>query len=390
MQRILSPAHITAGFVSVLVGYTSAAAIVLKAAEAGGADSAQAASWLWALGMGMGGLGILLSVRYRVPVGIAWSTPGAALLVTALSGVPMDQAVGAFLACAALIALVGALGWFGRLMALVPQTLAAAMLAGVLVRFGLDVFVALESRPALVGGMVATYVLGKAALPRYAVPLTLLVGVVLAVGLGLVGPLPPLLRPTVPVFVMPAWSLSALVGVALPLFVVTMASQNVPGVAVLRAHGYEVPTSPVMLGTGLTGLLLAPFGGFAFNLAAITAAICMAPSVDPDPSRRWMAAVWCGLFHILVGSFGASVVGLFGALPGELVSAIAGLALLTTIGASLRMALDDTDSLDAAVMTFAVTASGLTFLSIGSAFWGLALGLAVQALSRWLRGGKRA
>ena len=240
MQRILSPAHITAGFVSVLVGYTSAAAIVLKADEAGGADLAQAASWVWALGMGMGGLGILLSVRYRVPVGIAWSTPGAALLVTALSGVPMDQAVGAFLACAALIALVGALGWFGRLMALVPQTLAAAMLAGVLVRFGLDVFVALESRPALVGGMVATYVLGKAALPRYAVPLTLLVGVVLAVGLGLVGPLPPLLRPTVPVFVMPAWSLSALVGVALPLFVVTMASQNVPGVAVLISAGRRV------------------------------------------------------------------------------------------------------------------------------------------------------
>jgi benzoate membrane transport protein len=374
--------HVSAGFIAVLVGYTSSAAIIFQAAAAAGATPAELSSWMWALGIGMGITCIGLSWRYRTPVLTAWSTPGAALLVTSLSGFTMADAIGAFLFSSFLITLCGITGWFERLMRLLPATLASAMLAGILARFGLNVFAAMPAHLSLVGLMLASFVIGRRLWPRYAVPATLIVGIVLAAGRGELHFAGFHWTLAAPVLMAPRFSLSALAGVGIPLFIVTMASQNLPGLAVLRANGYQVPASPLVSWTGLTGLVLAPFGGFAFNMAAITAAICMSKDADADPSRRYLASIWAGSFYLLTGIFGAAVVGLFAAFPAALVTAIAGLALLSTIGNSLAGALHDEAEREAALLTFLVTASGMSLFGIGSAFWGLAFGLVAHVVRR--------
>lgn len=383
---LFSPAYVTAGLVPILVGYSSAAAIVFQAAEAAGAGHAEVASWMWALGIGMGVGTLALTHYYRVPVIVAWSTPGAALLVASLPGIPMAEAIGAFVFSSALLALCGATGFVDRIMKIVPQSLAAAMLAGVLAPFVLDIFPAMERELLIVGTMVVVYLLGKRWLPRYAVPVTFAAGVLLAASAGQIGFAAEGFTfeesLALPVAVMPELSLTTLAGVGVPLFIVTMASQNLPGIAVLRVHGYQTPASPLIGWTGSLGLALGPFGGFAFNLSAITAAICMGREVHPDPARRYPAGYWCGVFYILAGIFGGAVATAFSTFPPEFVAAIAGLALLGTVAASLKAALEDDADRDAAVVTFAVTASGMSLFSIGSAFWGIAIGLAVHTLMR--------
>jgi benzoate membrane transport protein len=374
--------HVSAGFIAVLVGYTSSAAIIFQAAAAAGATPAELGSWMWALGIGMGLTCIGLSWRYKTPVLTAWSTPGAALLVTSLAGVTMADAVGAFLFSSALITLCGVTGWFERLMRLLPPALASAMLAGILARFGLNVFTAMPGHLPLVGLMLAAFLLGRHLWPRYAVPVTLAIGVLIAALQGELHFADFQWTLAQPVPTMPHFSLQVVIGVGLPLFIVTMASQNLPGLAVLRANGYETPASPLIAWTGATGLVLAPFGGFAFNMAAITAAICMSSDADADPKQRYRASMWAGGFYLLTGVFGAAVVGLFAAFPAALVTAIAGLALLGTIGNSLAGSLHDEAGRESALLTFLVTASGMSLFGIGSAFWGLAFGLAAHLLKR--------
>jgi benzoate membrane transport protein len=373
-----SPAHVSAGFIAVLVGYTSSAAIVFEAARAAGASPAEMASWLWALGIGMGLTCIGLSLYFRSPVLTAWSTPGAALLATGLAGVSMADAIGAFVFASALIALCGVTGWFDQIMRRIPKALASAMLAGVLLQFGLDVFAALAHQRLLVSLMLGLFLVARRHLPRYAVPMTFLLGLVVAAAQGMIRVASISVAFTHPVWTSPAFSLPVVLGVGLPLFIVTMASQNVPGMAVLRTNGYATPSSPLISWTGLTGVLLAPFGGFSFNLAAITAAICMSKDADPDPTRRYRAAVWAGVFYLVTGVMGATIASVFAAFPPALVVAIAGLALLGTIGNSLLNALGTEDEREPALVTFLVTASGLTMFGIGSAFWGLALGIAAS------------
>ena len=384
MGKYFHLSHISAGFIAVLVGYTSSAAIVFQAATAAGASPAHISSWLLALGLGMGATCIGLSLYYRSPVLTAWSTPGAALLATALVGLPMSQAIGAFLFASALLTLCGATGWVEPLMKHVPKALAAAMLAGILLRFGLGIFVSLHSRFGLVALMLAIYFAGRRFHSRFTIPLAFLGGLVWSAQGGLIHFEAVSWALSRPIFTAPTFTLATLAGVGIPLFIVTMASQNVPGIAVLRANGYQTPVSPLIGWTGLAGVLLAPFGGFSFNLAAITAAICMNPEADPDPDRRYLAAIWAGVFYLVTGLLGATVASLFTALPGELVAAIAGIALLGTIGSSLTSALLEEPERDAALVTFLVTASGLTLLGIGGAFWGLVLGLAVL----WLKPAK--
>ena len=381
MFRHSGLSHISAGFIAVLVGYTSSAAIVFQAATAAGASAAHISSWLLALGTGMGVTCIGLSLYYRSPVLTAWSTPGAALLATALVGLPMSDAIGTFIFASALLTLCGVTGLVEALMHHIPKSLAAAMLAGVLLRFGLGVFVSLSSQLWLVALMLLIYVVGKRFKSRYTIPLTFLGGLAWAAQQGLIHFEAVTVTLARPIFTAPTFTLSALLGVGIPLFIVTMASQNVPGVAVLRANGYLTPISPLIGWTGFTGMLLAPFGGYQFNLAAITAAICMSPEADRNPERRYLAAVWAGIFYLVTGLLGATVVSVFTALPKELVAAIAGIALLGTIGTSLSGALHDEHERDAALITFLVTASGLTLRGIGSAFWGLLLGLAVLKMS---------
>ena len=387
LLRDQSLSAVAAGFVTVLVGFASSAAIVFQAAQALGATPAQTASWMWALGIGMGLTCIGLSLRWKMPVVTAWSTPGAAVLVTSAAGVPMDEAVAGFLVSAALIAVAGFSGLFERMLGRIPLSLASAMLAGVLLRFGIEAFTSIQAQPLLVLSMLATWLLTRRVWPRYAIIATLLAGIAVAAATSQLQLAGLRLELAQPVWTTPRPSLASVLGVALPLFVVTMASQNVPGVAVIRASGYAVPVSPAIGWTGATNLVLAPFGGFALNLAAITAAICMGPEAHPDPARRYVAAVWAGIFYLLVGVFGATVAGLFAAFPSELVLAIAGIALFGTLGNSLATALHAVDEREAALVTFLVTASGLSLLGIGAAFWGLVAGVIVRLVLHRPRGG---
>lgn len=374
LLRDLSLSAIAAGFVTVLVGFASSAVIVFQAAQSLGASAAQISSWMWALGLGMGATCIGLSLRYRMPVVTAWSTPGAAMLISATAGLPLSDAIGAFLVSALLMAITGFSGIFERVIRRIPAALAAGMLGGVLLRFGLEAFAAVQTRPTLVLTMLAVYLLCRRRLPRYAVVATLGAGLAVAGSQGLLHFERLQLELARPVFTAPTLSVAAVVGIALPLFVVTMASQNVPGVAVIRASGYRVPVSPSIGWIGTVNAALAPFGAYALNLAAITAAICMGREAHEDPDRRYVAAVAAGAFYIVIGLFGATVADLFAAFPAELVLAIAGIALLGTIGNALAGALRDEHQREPALITFLVTASGLHMWGIGSAFWGLVAG----------------
>jgi benzoate membrane transport protein len=380
--RDLSVSAVVAGFVTVLVGFASAAVIVFQAAGAAGATEAQVSSWLLALGLGMGLTCSLLSLRYRVPIVTAWSTPGAALLATSGAGLSIEEATGAFLVSAALVTLVGFSGWFERAMDRIPVPIASGMLAGVLLRFGLGLFTAMSTQLTLALAMFLAYLAARRLAPRYAVIVALLVGVAIALVQGLLHVDVVRLALARPVWVTPRFTPGTVVGVALPLFVVTMASQNVPGVAVIRASGYTVPISPLIGWTGLANLALAPFGAFTVNLAAITAAICMGREAHEDPRRRYVAAVFAGIFYVIVGIFGATVVALLLAFPAELVAAIAGLALLATIGNGLASAVGSENQREPALVTFLVTASGLAPAGIGSAFWGLVAGVMTLAILR--------
>ena len=385
--RDLSFSSATAGFVAVLVGFTSSVAIVFQAAQAFQATPAQITSWMWALGLGMGLCSLVPSLWLRKPVMVAWSTPGAAVLATAglEGGFSMAEAVGAFMVCALLITVVGVTGWFERVMNRIPTEIAAALLAGVLARFGMQAFAAAETALPLVLSMLGSYLLARRLWPRYAVVVTLLVGVAFAAVSGQMAWSAVTLELAVPQFTAPQWSWSALVSLALPLFVVTMASQNLPGVAVIRASGYNLPISKIITLTGVATLLLAPFGAFALNLSAITAALCMGPEAHQDRDKRYTAAATCGALYVVIGIFGAVITGLLTAFPKELVVAIAGLALLGTIGSGLSAALHEERHREAALITFLVTLSGVVIAGIGSAFWGVVAGSAALFVQQYAR-----
>ncbi|GGI84165.1 benzoate/H(+) symporter BenE family transporter [Pseudarthrobacter scleromae] len=376
---------VVAGIVTALVGFTSSFAVVLAGLRAVGASPAQAASGLLALTVAVG-LGVLwLSWRSKVPVTLAWSTPGAALLATSGTvdgGWP--AAVGAFLATGVLIAMTGLVPALGRLMARIPATLAQAMLAGVLLQLCLAPFKALGTVPLFIAPVILCWLLMMRLAPRWSVPAALLValaviGISLASGGTSLGDgeiLP------VPAWTTPAFSLQAMAGIALPLFVVTMASQNVPGVAVLRSFGYDTPWRPAMLVTGAGTAAAAPFGAHAVNLAALSAALAAGEEAGPDRSRRWVAGFTSGLAYLVLAAFSAALVTLVTAAPAGMLEAVAGLALLGTLAGAVSAALADAEDRIAPAVTFLMAASGLAFAGIGSAFWALAAGLAVRLVLR--------
>lgn len=376
---------VLSGFVAVLVGYASSAAIIWQAAIAAGATTGQIAGWMTALGIAMGVSTLALSVWYRAPILTAWSTPGAALLVTGLQGVTIQDAIGVFIVANALIVLCGVTGLFARLMQIIPHSLASAMLAGILLRFGLQAFNSLNNELLLCGSMLLAWLVLKVVAPRYAVIAAMLVGIAIALLKGDIVTNNIDLSPVIPEFIPPHFSLAHSISIALPFFLVTMASQNAPGIATMKASGYSLPVSPLIIFTGLLALLFSPFGVYSICIAAITAAICQSPDAHPDAQRRWLAAAAAGVFYLLAGVFGGSVTGLMAALPASWVQMLAGLALLGTISGSLYQALIHEAERDAAIVTFLVTASGLTLLGVGSAFWGLIAGgicYAVLRLSR--------
>lgn len=384
MRRFAVPfPTLLAGFVAVLVGYASSAAIIWQAASAAGASAAQIAGWMTALGLAMGVSTLALTLWYRVPVLTAWSTPGAALLATSLQGASLNDAIGVFIFANALIMLCGVTGLFARLMKIIPHALAAAMLAGILLRFGLQAFRNIEGHFILCGSMLLAWLICKALAPRYAIVATLSAGGLVAWLAGDVVTNSLAFSVVMPEFIAPHFTLTTLISIGIPFFLVTMASQNAPGFATMQAAGFHVSPSALMTVTGAIALLLSPFGVFSICIAAITAAICQSPDAHPDAAKRWMAAAAAGVFYIIAGVFGGSITALMAALPLSWIQTLAGLALLSTISGSLHQSLLQPRERDAAIVTFLVTASGMTLLGIGSAFWGLiAGGVCYAVLSR--------
>ncbi len=375
MLRDSSLSAVSAGFVATLVGFTSTIALIFHAARSLGATPDQITSWVLALGLGMGLSTLGLSLWTRAPILITWSTPGAAVIASAASGVSLPEAVGAFLVCGALMWLCGATGWFERVMNRIPMALASSLLAGILAKFALMSFAAATPQPLLIIAMLLFYLVGKRWWPRYAVLGVLLGGTAVAASQGLLDTSQVHLQFAKPVFVMPQWSWHAVLGMGLPLFIVTMASQAVPGVSAIRVSGYQPRVSPLMSWSGITTVLLAPFGGYTFNLAAITAAIVLNPHAHADASKRYTAAMWAGIFYIVMGLLGGAVAGLLAAFPAALIMGVAGMALLGTIANGLSTSLADPGKREAALITFLVTLSGVTLLGVGSAFWGLVAGV---------------
>ena len=378
-----SPSAVVAGFIAMMTGYTSSLVLMFQAGQAAGLTSGQISSWIWALSIGMAVCSIGLSLRYRAPITIAWSTPGAALLITSLGGVSYGEAIGAYITCAVLVIICGMTGSFERLVKRIPGSLAAALLAGILFKIGSEIFVAAQHRTGLVVGMLVTYLIVKRLMPRYAVLAALLIGTLISGLLGLLDFSGFALEVAVPVWTTPSFSMAATISIGIPLFVVAMTSQNMPGIAVLRADGYNVPASPLITTTGVASLLLAHFGSHGVNLAAISAAICTGPHAHEDPKKRYTAAMWCGIFYGIAGTFGATLAALFAAFPKELVLSIAALALFGSISNGLTVAMSEAKEREAALITFMVTASGMTLYSVGSAFWGIVAVVLTLMILNW-------
>ncbi len=378
--RDCSLSAVVAGFIATIISYAGPLVIIFQAAKAGGLPHDVLSSWVWTISIGSGVLGILLSLRYRVPIVIAWSAPGSALLVTMLPDISMNQAVGAYLVSNLVILLVGLSGAFDKVIGKLPAAISAAMLAGILLRFGTELFVSVKDQPWLVLAMFATYLLFKRVMPRYAVMAVLVVGVAMAVGSGELRSEALVLGLAKPVWITPEFSWQVILGVAFPLVMVALTGQFVPGMAVLRNAGYQTPASPLISGSALGTLLLAPFGCHGLNLAAITAAICTGREAHEDPGKRYIAGVSGGVFYLLLGIFGATLVSVFTAFPSALIAALAGLALLSAIGAALHGAMSVPADREAALITFLVTASGMSLLGLSAAFWGLIFGIAAHLL----------
>ncbi|MCL3860310.1 benzoate/H(+) symporter BenE family transporter [Actinotalea sp. K2] len=375
-----------AGLVTTAVGFLSAFAVVLAGLRAVGASPAQAASGLLAVTVGMGLATILLSVRTRLPITIAWSTPGAALLATtgAVDG-GWPAAVGAFAVCGVLLAVVGLWGRLAALTAHIPATIASAMLAGVLLDLCLAPVRALETTGWLVAPVIGLWVVLLRLAPRWAAPAGLVVATGLAFTSADVRALPAATWLPTLEWTAPTLGVASVVSLAVPLFVVTMASQNLPGVAVLAGFGYVAPWRRVLLTTGVGTMLVAPFGGHALNLAAISAALAAGPEAGADRGERWRAATTAGVGYVAVGLGSAGVAAVALAAPGGLIEAAAGLALVATLAASLRSAFSVAPHAVAAAATFLVTVSGVRPWGVGSAFWGLVAGVVLLALTRLLR-----
>lgn len=375
VNRILSAS--VAGLVAVIIGFASSVALIYQTVINLGGDASLAASWILTLGFSMGFTSISLSYYYRVPILIAWSTPGAALLIANTQNFNINEAIAGFIFSALLIFICGITGWFEKIINKIPFQLASAMLAGILVNFGIDVFNQMNEAPILVIMMFLSYLLFKQLLPKFTMLVVLFISIVIAWQFNLITFAEHSWQSSEFHYISPEFNLAAIVGIGLPLFIVTMAAQNLPGIAVLKAHNYKTPVSSILTVTGFVNLLAAPFGGYAINLAAITAAICMTEEVDTDPKQRYLAAILAGVFYILMAVSAAYLMQTFSILPSALIYALAGIALFSTIGNSIQQAIAEKQMSEAAIITFLVTASDLTLCNINSVLWGLMAGCIV-------------
>ncbi|ASM55785.1 MULTISPECIES: benzoate/H(+) symporter BenE family transporter [Pseudoalteromonas] len=367
--------RVMAGLVAVIIGFTSSVALIYQVVIVLGGTPELVASWILMLGLVMGSTSIILSYYYKVPILIAWSTTGAALLISTADGYNLNEAVGAFMLCALLVFLSGVTGWFEKVMNRIPSELACAMLAGVLVTFGIDVFNFMNELPLMIGLMVLVYCIGKRYFARFTMLSVLITGVLLAWNMGHIDTSNLQWQASSFAYIAPSFNFQAFISISIPLYIVTMTSQNLPGIAVLKAHNYKAPISASLNVTGFINLVTAPFGTYSINLAAITAAICMSEDADKNPDKRYWASIAGGVFYIIMALCAATLVAVVASLPQALILALAGIALFGTIASSLQQALHSSQYSEAAIITFLVTASDLTLWSVGSACWGIIAGV---------------
>lgn len=383
MQKLIqdfSVPAVFAGFITFLVGISVSSVLVVQSAQMLGASTAQISSWFWALGLGVGLCGALLSWYFKYPVATSWSTAGLALIVATASGYSLNEAIAAFFICGLLTAILGFSGLFQKMIAAIPQSLTSAMLAGILLKFGIALFTSLQNAWDFTLALLISYVIAKRFSARYSIVITVVVAVLLC-PLFLNNQIPYVeLKLTQPVWISPEFSWSALFGLALPLFVINMTSQYLPGIAMIKSYGYVPHVNALVGWTGAAQAIFAPFGAFSINIAAISAAISLDQQAHPDAQKRYIAGISCGLFYILMGLFAATLTQLLLAFPAVFMTALAGIALLATIGHNIAFAFQHNEHREAVLITFLCSTSGIQFFGIGSAFWGLILGCAVYLL----------
>ncbi|NVC93519.1 benzoate/H(+) symporter BenE family transporter [Vibrio natriegens] len=375
MKKLFNLSHLSAGFTAVLVGYTSSVVIIIQAATSAGATPSQIESWLLALGVTMGLTSIAYSWFYKTPILTAWSTPGAAMLVIASQQYELSVVIGSFVVSGALILLTGLISPLSRALERIPPQLGTAMLGAILLPFCLGSFQAVSSAPITFLIMFGGFLLAKNTIPRYAMLVLLILGVVCAVAVEDATLNIEELSIAQPMWVTPGLDLGAILNLSIPLYIITMLSQNLPGIAMMKSYQYDTPVKPVLMGTGITNILSAPFGGFSVNLAAISAAICMTPEVDSDKTQRYRAVVWAGVFYLIAGVFATTVVAIFLSLPNEVTKILAGFALLGTLMMCLQSAFHDEGYRESALFTFLITLSGISFLGVSATLWGLLVGI---------------
>ena len=386
MQKIIQDFSIPAvfaGFITFLIGISVSAVLVIQAAQILGASAEQITSWFWALGLGIGFSGLILSWKFKYPVATAWSTAGLALIMATGSGYSLYEAIGAFLVCGLLTAILGFMGIFEKVLSYIPQSLTSAMLAGVLLKFGIALFTSMQTDWAFILSLLAVYIISKRLWARYCIVITVIAGLILC----------PMFMdfhtPVVhwslakPVWISPEFTWSAILGLALPLFVINMASQYLPGIAMIKSYGYQPHVKHLIGWTGLSQALLAPFGCYSVNIAAISAAVSLDDQVHPDPSKRYIAGISCGFFYIIMGLFAATLTSLLMSFPKLFIVALAGIALFGTISHNIAIAFQDVADREAALLTFLFCASGVQFFGIGSAFWGLLFGFLVSFILKF-------
>lgn len=371
-----------AGFLAVLISYAGPLVILIQAAQAGNVSNAELTSWIWAISMGAGVSGLLLSWWLKQPIITAWSAPGTALLLTLFPGVGMPEVVGAYLTAAVIVIVIGISGYFEKIVRFIPKGIAAGMMAGILFQFGMQAFRASMDLPSVVFAMVAAYLISKRLWPRYTIVLVALTGFAVAFAMGTTNLQVLALTVATPVFVAPQFSIGVFFSFTVPLVLVSLTGQYLPGMAVLQLAGYRTPSTAVVTGTGLASLLTACFGGITIVLAAITAALCTGKDAHPDASKRYIAGIANGIFYLVGGAFAGSIVQVFTAFPSALIAALAGLALIGAIVSNIRILAGEGAYVEPSVITFLATASGMSLFGLGAAFWGVVFGMA----SYWLLG----
>ncbi|WP_192454925.1 benzoate/H(+) symporter BenE [Acinetobacter oleivorans] len=364
-----------AGFLAVLISYSGPLIIFFQAAQRAHVSTDMMVSWIWGISIGAAVSGIYLSIKYKTPVITAWSAPGTALLVTLFPNVSLNEAVAAYITSAIVIFLIGITGYFDKLLKWIPQDVAAGMMAGILFQFGIGLFTASDSMPFIVFSMLIVFLIAKRLMPRYTMIWVLAAGVLLSLILGKMNPVDVSFSLAIPQWISPEWSWNSTLNLAVPLILVSLTGQFLPGMAIMKLSGYDTPAKPIITVTSIASLAVACVGGITIVLASITAALCMGKDAHELKEKRYIAGIANGIFYILGGLFAGSIVMLFSLLPKELVAALAGLALLGAIATNISVAMKNDSQRDAALITFLATASGMHFLGLSSVFWGICIGV---------------